>query len=205
MAEIVKVFEQKDFVEGLKALPATLKGSLYKNKFPQNCLYYQGKGIYSADCWNLIKAYIWGEGVLPKNVGGYWFNPGKFGLGDWNGRQILDKCDDISLDFSKLVPGEFLLTDAEDHAGIYVGELTTTAGTFNVVECTPIWANGIQYTWVDSDGTRRRRKGEEKGGKWQYHGKLPWVDYGLDARPTRKKLKVTEQTDNKIVIEMVDA
>lgn len=208
MANIEVVFTQKDFVEGLKALPVTLKGSLYKNKFPQNCLFYQGNGIYSADCWNLIKAYIWGEGVLPKNVGGYWFNPGKFGLGDWNGRQILDKCADISLDFSKLIPGEYLLTDAEDHAGIYIGDCQMTfngvTNTFNVIECTPIWANGIQPSYVDAKGIRYKYKGgtNTKAGAWQYHAKLPWVDYGIDGPAVRKQMVVTENTPEKIVIEL---
>ena len=209
MAAIEQVFTQKDFVEGLKALPFTLKGSLYKNSFPQNCLYYQGNGIYSADCWNLIKAFIWGKGVLPKNVGGYWFNPGKYGLGDWNGRQILDKCDDISLDFSKKIPGEYLLTDVEDHAGIYVGDFTGTLGgakgTWNVIECTPIWADGIQATYVDEKGRRLQYKGGPQAGAWQYHAKLPWVDYGVNGPQKRKKMVVKEQTDSKIVIEMVDA
>ena len=206
MAAIEKVFTQKDFVEGLKALPVTLKGSFYKNIFPQNCLYYQGNGVYSADCWNLIKAFIWGKGVLPKNVGGYWFNPGRYGLGDWNGRQILDKCADISLDFSSLIPGEYLLTDAEDHAGIYIGDTKATfsgvTNTFNVVECTPIWADGIQYSYVDAKGNRYRYKGGAQAGKWQYHAKLPWVDYGINGPAVHKKMVITEQTNDKIVIEL---
>ena len=205
MADIEKVFEVKDFVEGFKALPFTLKGSLYKNFFPQNCLFYQGNGIYSADCWNLIKAYIWGKGVLPKNVGGYWFNPGRYGLGDWNGRQILDKCKDVSTSFSKVIPGEYLLTAAEDHAGIYVGDFTHEGHTYNVIECTPIWANGIQATYVDSTGKRYQTKGGAQAGAWQYHGKLPWVDYGVNEPAVPKKMKIVEQSDNRIVIELVNA
>ena len=89
-------------------------------------------------------------------------------------------CDDISSDFTDLTPGEYLVTRDYDHAGIYVGEITTAAGTYNVVECTPIWANGIQFTWVDPDGTRRQKKEGAVSVYWAKHGKLPWVDYSED-------------------------
>ena len=79
---------------------------------------------------------------MPKNKGGYWFNPGRYGLGDWNGRQILNACSDVSSNFYNLTPGEYLLTEKEDHAAIYVGDFTGTLGgkqgTWNVIECTPI-------------------------------------------------------------------
>lgn len=185
------VFTQKDYVEGLKALPVTLKGSFYSNSFPQNCLYYQGNGIYSGDCWNsVVKAYIWGKGVLPKNVGSYWFNPGRYGMGDWNGRQILDHCYDISLNFEKIIPGEYLLTEAEDHAAVYVGETKATFDgverVYNVVECTPIWANGIQYSYLDSKGRRFQCKGGAQAGSWKYHAKLPWIEYPSELSYTVK-------------------
>lgn len=207
------VFTAQDFVEGIKALPFTLKGSLYKNAFPQNCLFYQGNGIYSADCWNMIKAFIWGKGVLPKNKGGYWFNPGKYGLGDWNGRQILNACSDVSANFSDITPGEYLLTEAEDHAGIYVGDfISPNSGlVYNVIECTPIWANGIQATYVDVKGRRCQVKNGEQKGSWKWHGKLPWVNYKKNTqKPTQiilkdQKMVIKEQTDKRIVIELQES
>lgn len=172
------VFTAKDYIEGLKALPWTIK-SYYNNNFPQNLLYNQGDGTFSGDCWNsIVKAYLWGRGVLPRNRGGYWFNPGRFGLGDWNGRQILDHCRDISVDFGKIAPAEYMLTKAEDHAGVYVGEFKHDGFTYNTIECTPIWANGIQATYTDEQGRRFQTKGGQQAGSWYYHAKMPWIDYG---------------------------
>ena len=152
-------------------------GSLYNNTFPRNCLYYVAVNVWSADCWNMIKAALWSDLTLPSQIGTYSYSPGKYGLQDLNGLQLLQACDDISSDFTDLTPGEYLVTRDYDHAGIYVGEITTAAGTFNVVECTPIWANGIQFTWVDPDGTRRQKQGGAVSVYWAKHGKLPWVDY----------------------------
>lgn len=198
MANIEIVFTAQDFIEGLKALPFTLKGSIYKNVFPQNCLFNQGNGVFSADCWNLIKAFIWGKGVLPKNKGEYWFNPGLYGLGDWNGKQILDKCSDVSSDWTKAVPGEFMLTAAEDHAAIYVGEFTKNGYTFNVIECTPIWENGIQASYVDASGKRLHYKGDTaQKGSWNKHGKLPWIEYPKELKDFN--YSVTKE-ENKLII-----
>jgi hypothetical protein len=55
---------------------------------------------------------------------------------------------------------------------------------WNVVECTPIWADGIQFSWVDSDGTRRQEKGGAISVRWNWHGKLPWIDYTDAPTPT---------------------
>lgn len=176
------VFTATDFVNFFKGLPPSI-GSLYNNHPYFNCLYYWGPNqdnipIYSADCWNLLKAGIWNDLTLPTAVGTYAYAPGKYGLQDINGQQILNLCSDVSSDFTSITPGEYLITSDYGHAGLYIGNVTTIAGTFNVVESTPIWADGIQYTWVDSDGTRRRRQNSsEVSTYWARHGKLPWVDY----------------------------
>ncbi len=180
------VFTVTDFVNFFKGLPPSI-GSLYDNRPYYNCLYYShdynGLRVYTADCWNMIKAGIWGDLTLPQHIGEYWYYPGKYGLQDITGYQILQLCSDVSSDFSSIVPGEYLITNDYSHAGLYIGNVTTAAGTFNVVECTPIWANGIQYTWVDSDGTRRRKQGGEQSVYWARHAKLPWVDYS-DTPPS---------------------
>lgn len=179
---ITPVFTKADFVTFFKNLPPNI-GSLYNNTFPRNCLYNVALNVWSADCWNMIKAAIWNDLVLPTPIGSYSYHPGKYGLQDLNGYQILQLCSDVSSDFTNLTPGEYLSTRDYDHAGLYIGEVTTSAGTFNVVECTPIWANGIQYTWVDPDGTRRQKKGGAVSVYWAKHGKLPWVDYSETPDP----------------------
>lgn len=166
-----------EYTTFLKSLPFNI-GSYYSNSFPYNLLYNHGNNTFSGDCWNaIVKAPIWGDLTLPQGVGSYWFEPGKYGLGDWNGRQILDACSEVSTDFTHLTPAVYLLTEAEDHAGVYVGDVSDGTHMWNVVECTPIWANGIQFSWVDSDGTRRQEKGGAISVRWNWHGKLPWIDY----------------------------
>lgn len=181
------VYTATDFINFFKGLPPSI-GSIYDNRPYYNCLMYRydynGLRVYSADCWNMIKAGIWGDLTLPQHIGEYWYYPGKYGLQDINGYQILQLCSDVSSDFTSITPGEYLITSDYGHAGLYIGDVTTAAGTFNVVECTPIWAVGIQYTWVDSDGTRRRRQNSsEVSTYWARHGKLPWVDYS-DTPPS---------------------
>lgn len=186
------VFTAHDYCEGLKAIPETVK-SIYKNIFPQNCLFNQGNGVFSGDCWNsIIKAFIWGKGVLPKNKGGYWYNPGRYGLGDWNGAQILAKCSDVSSDFTKIAKGEMLITAAKDHVGIYVGDYQVNGKTYNVIECTPAWNGGIQKTYVDAQGRRFNTKGGGQLLAWAQHGKLPWIDY--TEAPKDVPLKYTIST-----------
>lgn len=176
-----KVFTAEDFCESLKAAVWGMKATEYKSTYPLNCLYYWGNGKWSADCNNLYKAFVWGKGELPKNVGGYWYNPGRYGLGDLTCKQLIDSCSDVSTDFSKIAKGELLYikgTNGVDHIGIYVGDYQVEGKTFNVIESSPIWYNGIQSTYVDSKGRRIRPKTGEQSGTWQKHGKAPNIDYG---------------------------
>lgn len=176
------VCTKDDFVDFFKGLPFSI-GSVYNNTFPRNCLYNVALNVWSADCWNMIKAALWNDLVLPTPIGSYSYSPGKYGLQDLNGYQIIQACSEVSSDFTNLTPGEYLSTKDYDHAGVYVGEVTDGTNYWNVVECTPIWANGIQFSWVDPDGTRRQNRGGAISVYWAKHGKLPWVDY-TETPPT---------------------
>ena len=204
------VFTAKEFCEGLKELPFKI-ASEYNNVYPKNLLYncgklYNGLTLYSADCWNLIKSYIWSDGKLSEKQGGYTYAPGRYGLGDWNGATILSKCSDISSSWKKedLTPGEFILTADGNHAAIYVGEWTGSwegkTYTWNVIECTPIWANGIQATYVDEAGRRLSHKGGTQASAWAKHGKLPWVNYGNKVLKVGDTLTVASINDAEIVL-----
>lgn len=188
---IQAVFTKADFLNFFRSLPTAAGiGSHYNNHFPENCLYYardnnQGVPIYTADCWNMIKAGIWGDLTLPSTIGSYWHLPGKYGLQDLTGKQILDVCTDVAscaID-SPPVPGEYLITRDYGHAGLFVGLYDNGTYQYNVVECTPIWNDGIQYTWMDPDGTRRWWNGGPVSTYWAWHGKLPWVDYSDSPTP----------------------
>ena len=204
-----KVFTADDFCASLIAGVWSMKATEYKSVKPLNCLYYWGNGKWSADCNNLYKCWIWSKGELPKNVGGYWYNPGRYGLGDLTCKQLIDSCEDVSTDFSKLVKGELLYikgdSDLTGHIGIYVGDYKVNGLTFNVIESSPIWYNGIQSTYVDSKGRRIRPKTGEQGGTWEKHGKAPNIEYPSDLKYTIKSEgnKSTISVDGKGTLEVL--
>ena len=161
----------------------------YSNKVDQttktyyNCG-YRGMSAYLWDCWNWHKTLAWGweEGY---NVGSFLYAPNKNGVGDWNGKQILDKCSDVSTNFKKITEEEMLLTKAQDHMGVYIGKEMWNGYEFNVAECTPqimrngtvIMSGGCHLSYVDEQGRRFNHKGGTQVGSWYQHGKLPWIDY----------------------------
>lgn len=185
------VFDNKTFKDKLIHIVQDLK-TKYQNTLPFNCGYYDGSA-YSFDCWNLIKALIWGWEDTKIN-GYYCFKPDKNGMGDWTGKQILDKCTRVTTDFTYLEVGEYLITQDFTHAGIYIGEHEYGGNLFNVVECTPIWFGGVQFSWVDTMGKRKRNKfSSEVYGTWKYHGILPWVEYKYKNENEEKKKKEKEE------------
>ena len=193
MAEIEKVFTEKEFCDKLIHIATELKSS-YSNKFPKNLGYYYSKSdSWSWDCWNLIKSLIWGWQEVRKD-GYYCFEPNKYGLGDWAGRTILSKCANQSSDFTKVEKGEFLLTEDGGHAGIYVGEIKTNSKSYNVVECTSAWGGGVMLTYVDEKGNRYRDSSKTSlKSAWKYHGMLPWIDYIEEEEKEEEKRKEMEK------------
>lgn len=169
------VMKAADYVKLLKHIEADLKTD-YNNKFPYNLGYNHGT-YWSWDCWNLVKSIIWGwSEKLPK--GAYQKKNLDTGLGDWNGWTILNCCKNISTDFSKLTPSEFMLTKTKEHAGTFVGEFTKAGKTYNVIECTAGWTHDVLASYVDATGNRCQYKGGPKmNTPWHWHGLLPWLDY----------------------------
>ena len=162
-----------------KALHCCLDlNTFYRNVWPYNLGYHHADGRFSWDCWNFYpKTLVWGwDDSIP--VGSYQPKNLSTGLGDWNGWTILQCCNQISTDFMNVIKAECMLTYAKDHMGGYVGERIVDGKTYNAVECTTSFEGGVVLSWVDPDGTRRSCKGGEAKGKWHWHGKLPWVDYG---------------------------
>ena len=88
----------------------------YNNHYPRNLGFWDGEK-FTWDCWNLWpKSLVWGWWEN-RTVGYYAKYDPATGLGDLTGSQILAKCTEVSSDFSKLTPAEFLLTPDGDHAG----------------------------------------------------------------------------------------
>ena len=177
MAEISIVMDSKEFCDKLKHIAVDLK-TTYNNKFPRNLGYYDDKlEGWSFDCWNMIKVIIWGWEEIRKK-GYYVYEPGKYGLGDWAGSTILNKCSEKSTDFTSLRKGEYLLTEDGGHAGIYIGNIEINGKTYNVAECTSAWNNGAMLTFCDTNGDRYRDSSKaSKKSAWKYHALLPWIEY----------------------------
>lgn len=150
----------------------------YSNLYPRN-LGYCENGVYSFDCWNLIKVIL--AGWKPTGVKGSFTKPTV--TGDIDGRTLLSKCHDRSKDFSKLrQPGTYLYLSTSPHAGIYIGDRVVHGLTVNVIECTRAWGqNGVIYSYVDAKGGRYNYKGGQKVYSWTDYGLLPWVDYDIKS------------------------
>lgn len=125
----------------------------------------KGKG-FLFDCIGLIKGILWGwSGDLSRTYGGAGYE--LHGLEDWGADTVIQKCRDLSEDFSTIVPGEAVWM--RGHIGIYVG-----GG--QVVESTPRWKWGVQRsTCLNVAG--KKLPGTAGSRTWAKHGKLPWVDY----------------------------
>lgn len=118
------------------------------------------------DCVGLIKGILWGwSGDLSRTYGGAGYE--LHGLEDWGADTVIQKCRDVSEDFSAIVPGEAVWM--RGHIGVYVG-----GG--QVVESTPRWKWGVQRSTC-LNVARKQIAGTVGGRLWTSHGKLPWVDY----------------------------
>ena len=122
---------------------------------------------FGFDCVCFIKALLWGwVGDVNAPYGGavYCSN----GVPDINDDMMIAACSEVSTDFSKIVVGEVVWMPG--HIGVYVGDGL-------VVECTPIWEDGVQITACNCDKAGYNRR------DWVKHGKLPYVTYEAAEEP----------------------
>ena len=178
--------KSSDFLEML--VTAHNVPNRYSNKYPRNLGYFDGSK-YSFDCWNLIKVVL--SGWKPTGIKGSYIETPKLVTGDVDGKTLLSRCTKRSKDFSKIsIPGTYLYLASNPHSGIYIGDTVIDGKTYNVIECTNnSWGNGVLYTYVDSDGTRRQYKGSKSTKlKWSEYGLLtPYVEY--DVQPIKEEPK----------------
>ena len=165
------IMNKSQWISALEQLAS--RKTIYKNKYPYNVLYCDGKNWY-CDCVNLLKALFNGRNInnwKPGSKADTLSNTGDIGCS-----QFIEKCTDKSGDFTRLREGEPRVLFLDGHIGTYIGKVVN--GKYNVIECTAAWGGGIVYSWVDSDGTRRREKGGESRNRWTIHGKPTlWVSY----------------------------
>lgn len=127
------------------------------------------------DCVGLIKGILWGwDGDLSRTYGGAGYACN--GVPDYDAKKMIDSCREVSADFSTIVPAEAVWMDG--HIGVYVGEGL-------VVEATPKWRGGVQWSTLANTAGSKALPGTAGARTWTKHGKLPWVDYA--ARETEKE------------------
>lgn len=127
------------------------------------------------DCIGLLKGILWGwSGDLGRTYGGAGYE--LHGFLDWGADTVIQKCREVSTDFSTIVPGEAVWMDG--HIGVYVGDGV-------VVESTPKWQGGVQRSTLANTAGAQNLPGTAGSRRWTKHGKLPWVDYS--AAETKKE------------------
>lgn len=126
----------------------------------------KGRG-FIFDCVGLIKGILWGwSGDMTRTYGGAGYACN--GVPDYDAKQMIDHCLEVSTDFAAIVPGEAVWMDG--HIGVYVGE-------GKVVEATPKWLGGVQRSTLANTAGTQKLPGTVGTRRWTKHGKLPWVDY----------------------------
>jgi len=137
-----------------------------------------GKNYFGFDCVCLIKGILWGwNGSKTKAHGGAEYQSN--GVPDIDADAMFEKCKNKSTNFNKIELGEAVWLPG--HIGIYIGDN-------KVIECTPIWKDGVQIT-------------ELKKRDWKKHGKLPYVEYKDTTITTTNK---KEETNNIYVVKAGD-
>jgi len=161
------VFTSKQFIDKLKWLANDVPTIYYSGHYWSR-LNSQDK--WQFDCVVSIKSILWGF-KADKNLfrGGTVY--GSNGVKDFSCNSIYNVCKDVSRDFSKLVPGEYLcMKDTKyNHSGIYLGN-------GKVFECTTAWkTRRCMISDINSKGERSYKN--VKSVPWTYHGKLIYIDY----------------------------
>lgn len=119
---------------------------------------------WNMDCVCMIKGILWGfDFNKSASHGGAIY--GSNNVADDTADGIINRCTNVSRDFSTIEVGELMHMDG--HVGIYIGN-------GQVVESTA-WYGKTIISNVDSNG--RRFKDSNNGGYWKEHGKLQYVDY----------------------------
>lgn len=191
--EFIKMLEKADQVKTLYVMGAFGAPAWDKNKerWIKNHKYNQktarknkinaaSADTFMFDCCGLVKGVINGWCAdTTKSYGGMTYTEYNedYSVEDYNGRipdceirlMLHEFCDNVSTDFSGIVPGSFVVTSDYGHCGVYIGDGI-------VIESTPVWDDGVQKTIcknVIPSATGRCRT-------WKRWGTFKMIDYIKD-------------------------
>ena len=125
----------------------------YTSTRKNNLLNLVGKNYFAFDCVGLIKGVLWGWNGSNTTNGGAKYQSG--GVPDINANGLINKCTNISTDFSSITMGEVVWMS---------GHVEKKKKNGQVIECSPAFNNKVQITNL----TQRA---------WKKHGYLPWITY----------------------------
>lgn len=146
------------------------------NKNRASQIHSKDKNTFAVDCVGMVKTVLWGwNGNTGATYGGAKYTSN--GVPDVIEGGMLNLCYDVSTDFSKIKPGEFVWL--QGHCGVYIGENL-------VAESTPKWKNGAQLSGING------RTYEGRSRNWTKHGKLPWIAYSGQVAPVQQQKNLDE-------------
>lgn len=145
-------------------------------------------GYFGIDCVGLIKMILWGwDGDYSRKYGGASYASN--GVSDINANQMIDICDNLSYDFSKIEIGEAVWKVG--HIGVYIGD-------GKCIEMTNSWNQNLQITALGNVG----KISGFNTRNWTKHGKLPWIDYAKKEGEDMAGINIDEFI--KLFNEMID-
>ena len=137
-------------------------------------------GGWYVDCTCSIKAILWGGRFIPANRGKAHAgcSYGSNGVPDFTPASCVNWTGATKGNFGSLIPGEILLMTSHGHAGLYIGN-------GQVIEVTPAWTGGTPGCQISQIGANGERiKNGRQVYSWEYHGKIPVIDYIDQPTPT---------------------
>ena len=172
---MTKIMTNYDLINRMKEL---LNEPNYYGSGGSNWSSFINGGWY-VDCTCSIKAILWGGRFIKENRGkphagcNYLSN----GVPDFTPTSCVAWTNATKGNFKTLIPGEILLMTSHGHAGLYIGN-------GQVIEVTPAWTGGNPGCQISQIGKNGERiKNGRQVLSWEYHGKIPVIDY---VSPTPK-------------------
>lgn len=138
------------------------------------------ENVFAFDCVNLIKGILWGwDADYNFKFGGAVYKSNN--VPDFGADSFFKLCEIKRTDFSKIVPGAAVWMAG--HIGVYVGN-------GQVIECSPRWKNGVQYTNLANIG---KTSGHAR--TWTAWGLIPFVNYVIDEKTGEEVKSVYNTVD----------